>query len=392
MLLDNATMRIRAQLALLSLTCQPLLHGQDFRQVTIATGPSPRWVAVADVNHDGNADIVVANAGSENSDSGTIAVLLGDGHGDFHPAPDSPFPSGHLPNDIAIADMNGDGNLDLVIANHQSPFLRVFLGDGHGGFHLAPGSPIDVHSNPHPHGIAVADFNSDGKPDVATDSWGNNQIEVLLGDGTGRLHTPGTFFATGRRPYERLRSADFDHDGHADIVTTNLDDSTVSILLGDGHGGFHSAPGSPFRAGAKPWQVAVDDLNGDGHADLIVIPYQRDIAKPAENAVTVLMGDGHGGFKPMAGSPLPLGDCRGPNSVAAGNLGNASFHAIVVACAESRTLRIYQRRDDGSFTSRNMPIAGGWGSVTMAPLTHDARRAIITANADAGTITVYFPK
>jgi len=390
-------MRIATQLALLLIPASLSSSAQPFRQVTIPTGPSPRWIAVADLNHDGNPDIVVANEGSDSSDSGSITVLLGDGRGGFHAAPGSPFPAGHLPNDIAIADMNGDGNLDLVIANHQSPFLRVFLGDGHGGFHLAPGSPVDVHSYPHPHGVVVADFNSDGKLDAATDSWGNNQIEILLGDGTGRLVTPGSFFATGRRPYERLRTADFNHDGHSDIVTTNLDDSTVSILLGDGRGGLHNAPGSPFPAGAKPWEVAVDDLDGDGNADLIVIPYQRDIGSPRENAVTVLLGDGRGGFHPLPGSPLPLGDCRGPNSVAAGPLGVEGFHAIVVACAESRTLRLYQSglhqpETAGYFLATNLPIAGGWGSVAMARLTSDPRCAIITTNADAGSITIYFPE
>ena len=73
----------------------------------------------------------------------------------------------------------------------------------------------------------------------------------------GVLLAPGRFFATGRRPYERLRTADFNHDGHADIVTTNLDDDTVSILLGDGHGGLQNAPGSPFPAGAKPWELVL---------------------------------------------------------------------------------------------------------------------------------------
>jgi len=383
-------MRPTAFIALVALTAAPTPTPR-FRQLTIPTGRSPRSIAVTDVNRDHYPDLIVANAGTDNADDGTLTVLLGDGRGAFHHAPGSPFPAGHLPNDIAVADMNNDGNLDLVIANHQSPYLRVFLGDGRGGFQLAPGSPVDVHSYPHPHGVVAADFNSDGKPDAATDSWGNNQIELLLGDGAGRLITPGAFFPTGRRPYERLRTADFNHDGHPDIVTTNLDDNTVSILLGDGHAGFHNAPGSPFPAGAKPWQLAMDDVNGDGNADLIVIPYQRDIAGPSENIVTVLLGDGRGGFHPMAGTQLPLGDCRGPNSVAAGDLSGSGRHAIAVACAESKTLQLYERGPSGQFTASTIPIAGGWGSVAIARLTADPRSDIITANADDGTITIYFP-
>jgi hypothetical protein len=380
-----------ALLIALALTATLSAQAPRFRQLTIPTGPSPRFIAVADVNHDHSPDLIVANAGSDNGDDGSIAVLLGDGRGGFHPAPASPFPAGHLPNDIAVADMNNDGHLDLVVANHQSPYLRIFLGDGTGRFRLAPGSPVDAHSYPHPHGVVVADFNDDGKLDAVTDSWGNNQIEILLGDGTGRLLTPGTFFPTGHRPYERLRTADFNHDGHPDIVTTNLDDDTVSILLGDGKGGLHNARGSPFPAGAKPWQIAIDDLDHDGNADLIIIPYQRDVTRPADDVITVLLGDGHGAFHPMPGTPLPLGDCRGPNSVTAGDLSGHGPHAIAVACAESKTLLLYERDATGKFTVSSVPIPGGWGSVAIARLTNDPRADIITANADAGTITLYFP-
>jgi hypothetical protein len=356
-----------------------------FHQSSIATGRGPRWVTVADVNHDQNPDLVVANDTDE-----TITILLGDGKGAFHASPGSPFAAGHLPNDIAVADMNGDGNPDLVIANHQSPYLTVLLGDGKGGFHPAPGSPFDVHSNPHPHGVVVADFNGDGKPDAVTDSWGSNQIELLLGDGTGRLRLPGRYFATGHRPYERLRSADFNHDGIPDVVTTNLDDGTVSILLGDGKGGFHNAPGSPFPAGAKPWEVAVDDFNGDGIPDLIVIPYQRDIGSPRENAVTVLLGDGKGAFKPMPGSPFSLGGCRDPNGVAAGDLHGDGSRTIVVTCASSRNLMLFERSRDQKIAVSSIPSRGGWGSIAVARLTGDRRAAIITADADAGAITIYF--
>ena len=87
-------MRTVIKLALLVVSGSQVAVGQPFRQVTIPTGPGPRWIAVADVNHDGNADILVANAGSESDESGSISVPLGDGHGGFHPAVNSPFPAG----------------------------------------------------------------------------------------------------------------------------------------------------------------------------------------------------------------------------------------------------------------------------------------------------------
>jgi hypothetical protein len=361
-------------------------HRAQFRQTTIPVGKGPKWISVSDVNHDRSPDLVVANA-----DSGTVTVLLGDGKGQFHAAAGSQFPAGNLPNDIAIADMNGDGNLDLVIADHQSPFITILLGDGKGGFRSAPGSPVDVHSNPHPHGVVVADFNGDGHPDVVTDSWGTNQIELLLGDGNGGLHTPGRYFATGHRPYERLRSADFNGDGLPDIVTTNLDDGTVTILLADGKGGFRDASGSSFPAGAKPWQLAIDDVDGDGKFDLLIIPYEQDISDASQNAVTVLLGDGKGAFRPMPGSPLPLRGCHGPNGVTAGDLRGDGRHDIVVACAESRNLTIFERDGDSRFISSSQPFKGGWGAVAFADLSNNHRGELITANNEDGTITIFSP-
>jgi hypothetical protein len=79
-------------------------HRAQFSETTIRVGKGPKWISVADVNHDRNPDLVVANA-----DAGTVTVLLGNGKGHFHEAAGSSFAAGHLPNDIAIADMNGTG-------------------------------------------------------------------------------------------------------------------------------------------------------------------------------------------------------------------------------------------------------------------------------------------
>ena len=168
----------------------------EFTQQVVSVGKGPGFITIADVNHDGRPDLLVAN-----TDDGTITVLLGDGKGGFTPAPGSPFPCNANPNDIAVADMTGNGNLDLVIANHQTPYITILLGDGRGGFRPSPHSPFATLSRPHPHGLAIGDFVGDGKPAVVTDSWGSDQILLMPSDGKGGFRkAPGSPFPAGAAP------------------------------------------------------------------------------------------------------------------------------------------------------------------------------------------------
>jgi hypothetical protein len=353
----------------------------------IPVGRGAGFVAIADVNGDRRPDIIVANTENE-----TVSVLLNDGGRRFRPAPGSPFAAGHLPNDIAIADMNGDGHPDLVIANHQSPYVTILLGDGTGAFRPAPASPYATGSYPHPHGVAVADFTGDGHLDVVVDSWGNNRVALIDGDGRGALVGTRQMFTVGKRPYERLRTADFNHDGHPDLVTTNLDDQTVTILLGDGNGAFTQAPGSPVAAGLAPWQVAIDDINGDGHPDLIVVPYERDVRDPARMGVTVLLGDGSGRFTPMPGSPLALKGCSGPNAIAVGDLQGTGRRDIAIACATSATVVTFYPEPHGTFKPVVVPNGTGptWGGIAVADLDGDGKADIVVANNPEGAVRILF--
>lgn len=363
------------------------LPSASFDQIVLPVGQGPGSIAIADVNHDGKLDLLVANTISQ-----TLTVLLGDGRGHFRPAPGTPCPTGPLPNDIAMGDFNGDGNLDLVIANTESPYLTILLGDGRGGFKPSPHSPFATQSFPHVHGVAAADFNGDGKLDVVTDSWGHNQILMLLGDGAGNLILPGKLFNTGKRPYQRLRSADFNKDGKPDVVTTDMDINAVSILLGDGKGGLHDAPGSPFPAGVFPWAVAIDDINGGGNLDLVVLPYDRDIIDPKQLGVTVLLGDGKGAFTKMRGSPFSLAGCRGPDRVATGDLNGDGFRDIVVSCAQNNRLMLYLGSKDGTFQVSTRNVQTGWSGLAVADLNGDGKDDIVASNNESGTVTIFFSK
>ena len=367
----------------------------EFSKTVIPVGHGPGSIAVADVNHDGKLDIIVAN-----TVDGTLDVLLGDGKGHFVRSQGSPFACGKSPNDIAIGDFNGDGNLDLVIANTETPYLTILLGDGKGGFAPSPHSPFDTHSHPHVHGVAVADFNGDGKLDVITDSWGHDQILMFAGDGKGDLILPGQAFKTGKRPYQRLRSSDFNKDAKADVVTTDLDQNAVSILLGDGKGGLRDAPGSPFPAGKAPWAVAIDDMNHDGNLDLVIVPYAPDVADPKDVGVTVLLGDGKGGFRKMPGSPFSLAGCEGPDRVATGDINGDGLRDIVVTCGQNNRLMLYLGSRDVGLTISTQSVPTGWAGVAIADLEGRGKDDIVVSNgllddqprSTNGTITILSKK
>jgi hypothetical protein len=356
--------------------------------MVIPVGKGPGSIALADVNHDGHLDILVANTESE-----TLSVLLGDGKGHFAAAPGAPIATGKGPNDIAVADFNGDGNLDLVIANTGTPYLTILLGDGKGGFKPSAHSPFDTKSYPHVHGVAVGDFNGDGKLDVITDNWGHDQILMFLGDGVGNLNLPGKIFNVGKRPYERLRSGDFNKDGKMDVVTTDLDQNAVTILLSDGHGGFTEPAGSLFAAGIYPWAVAIDDMNKDGNLDLVTMPYDRDITNPKDLGITVLLGDGKGKFTTMRGSPFSLAACKGPDRIATGDLNGDGLRDVVVSCAQSNSLVFFTGTRDGGFRISSHQLKDvGWSGLAVGDLNGDHKDDVVVSNNGSGTITILWGK
>jgi hypothetical protein len=251
----------------------------DFHRTNHATGQHPRSVAVIDFNNDGKPDLVTANGGSD-----TVSVLLGNGRGGFTARLDAA--TGDYPVSVAVADFNKDGKQDVVTANPgrwDAPVntVSVLLGDGAGGF----ATKTDFATDAGPGAVAVADFNNDGKLDVATANSESNTVSVLLGNGTGGFAAKSDF-ATGAGP-NSITVADFDKDGDRDLATANADANTVSVLLGNGTGGF--AAKIDFATGDSPQSVATGDLNKDGMPDLVASNWSG-------YTVGVRLGDGSGGF------------------------------------------------------------------------------------------------
>ena len=355
--------------------------------IKIRVGKSPGSVETADINNDKFSDLAVTSE----TDSG-VTILLGNGKGGFTEAESSPFFAGSFSNDIAINDFNKDGNMDLAFANHQKQYLTVLLGNGKGHFIPATKSPFPVEVIPHTHGISAGDFNNDGRLDLVTDSWGNDQVEVLFGDSINLFKTPGTFFKVGKQPYQRVRVADVNMDGNIDIVTTNLEGDNATILLGDGKKNFNEATGSPYPCGDSPFGLAIGDVNADGKPDLAIINSPASTGgKTGKNGMTVLLGDGTGEFTMMKGSPFEAGKI--PNRIAIGDVNGDGVNDIVTSDNDSDKIYLFLMNKNGSVLSQSAITVGNHPKgIALADLNADGKEDIVVCNQLDNDISIILSK
>ena len=303
-------------------------------------------IVTADFNKDGHQDLAIASI-SDNR----VIVLLGDGTGKFKPAPGSPFAVGAGPNSIAVGDFNGDTFPDLAIANINGKSVTVLLGSKTAQFTPAGGSPFAVGNGPS--SVTAADFNGDGILDLAVANELDNTVTVLLGKGGG-VFSPATAspFAAGSSPGS-VAAADFNNDGAMDLIVANLDSNTVTLLLGNGAGGFTPAATSPVSVGTLPSAIAVADFNGDYNADVAV-------ANQNSKNASVLLGNGAGGFKPAAGSPYAAGIA--PRDVVVGDFNEDGRPDLLVVNLGDSTVTLLLN----TYTTAPAMVSGAAATVTTA--------------------------
>jgi hypothetical protein len=253
------------------------------------------WVAAADLNGDGKADIVVTNECNNSNDcsQGAVGVLLGNNDGTFQ-APVT-YPTNSDVESVVLADVNGDGKLDIVLAGSNSSSVNVMLGNGDGTFQSAVSYDAGgVYSL----GLAVGDTNGDGKPDImvanecsSSQNCSNGIVSVLLGNGDGTFQTAVTYNSGGI--YARsLQAADMNGDGKLDIVVENecaTDCSTgaISVLLGNGDGTFQTATTANIPESEGLQTIVVGDFNGDHKLDVV-----------SGGSGVYLLGNGDGTLQP----------------------------------------------------------------------------------------------
>jgi hypothetical protein len=351
----------------------------DPTQGTFTVGTHPDAVAVADLNGDGKLDLIVANYGDLNTPvPGSVSVLLGNGDGTFQPA--QTFPVGFGATSVAVADVDGDGIPDLVVANFGNPnthdpgSVSVLLGNGNGTFR----PPVNYATGPGPASVAVADVNGDGIPDLVVANQYGNTVSVLLGNRDGTFRS-AVNYPVGTGPTS-VTVADVNGDGVPDLIVTNISDNTVSVLLGNGAGTFQ--PGPTLSTGLGPVAAAVADVNGDGTLDLVV-------ANEYDRSVSVFLGNGKGSFQ--AAQKVPVG--FGPRSVVLADVNGDGIPDLIVANKFDNSVIVLPGNGDGTFQARPILAAGqGPQSVAVADVNGDGVPDLIVANAGDNTVSVLLGK
>lgn len=285
----------------------------------------PQDVSLADVNNDGKLDIVLSNFYG-NFFGGSVNVLLGNGDGTFGSSIGSYLD--YYTDSMVLADFNGDGKLDVAQTNYYFWTVTIGFGNGDGTFSYAGTLP----SGGYPIRMTAGDLNGDGRPDLVTANesgafFGNGNFSVLMNNGDGtfaspRAYNPSFGFTKG------VAIADLNGDGKLDVVNTNLFDNNISVLLNNGDGTL----GVPryFATGSGAIAVALGDMNGDGLLDAA-------IADNNDGTASVLAGDGHGGF----GAPKIVATGVFPFNVAVADLNNDGRADLSVVNSFSNTVSVF---------------------------------------------------
>ena len=409
---------------------QPRVLGPvNFRKAVpyITSGYSPYSVAIADVNGDGKPDLIIANEQQSKTDTaGSISVMLGRGDGTFHAAVNYSS-GGENAYSISIADVNGDGKLDLVVANGclgsdcSTGSVGVLLGKGDGIFEKVVTYSSGAASVFGSH-VAVGDLNGDGKLDLAVATTGSGcgngcpsgLVGVLLGNGDGtfkkaKMYSTGGFDAIGW-----VEIADVNGDKKPDLVVANYCatecsfppmEGSVGVLLGNGNGTFKAVKTYP-SGGDGAVSVAVADLNKDGKPDFVVAncgPLACGPGSPGGN-VGVLIGNGNGTFKPVVNYPA----ANSPFDVVAADVNGDGKLDIVVsnwgtpnAATNDGAVTVLQGKGNGTFRpAQTFPSGGAEApAVAVADVNKDGLPDIVLAcvadalnQSSTGVVTVLINK
>lgn len=301
-------------------------------------------IATGDFNKDTHTDFVTTNWCSSCTSPMGVTVYLanadGSLQGGINIGPTSDFAH------VAVADFDGDGNLDIAATEPNSTLVQLFMGDGTGAFTVGTAYATDLVSN-YPYGVVAADFNKDGHPDLAIANWNGADVAILLNDGTGAFPVPVPIALTGN-VWQGITVTDLDGDGNLDLVLAFNNSSTnaIGILLGKGDGTFKTETdldGVPY-----PELLAIADLNGDAKLDLAAT-----LDEGGGQDIAIALGNGDGTFGTPTLVPSSLQDFNldspYPQGIQVADVDGDAKPDLVYLNSEYGTVGVMFGNGDGTF-------------------------------------------
>lgn len=282
--------------------------------VVYAQNSALSYVAAADLNRDGKADIVASNWAT-----GAVEVFLGNGDGTFQ-APSSITLPG-ITNGLVVADLNGDGWPDVAVTGRNS-VVYILLNDGKGSLALTGTYPISGVG----YELVAADLNKDGKLDLAVAMTTTSRVAILLGNGDGTFSAAPDYDTTLPAVYG-IAAGDLDKDGNADLVITSPNAGALAVAFGKGDGTFnppaiYAASSLTSQLNPSPGEVALSDVNTDGRLDIVY-------ANSGYSSVGILLGSGGRRFQ----GPYEFGAGGGSLAVAIADLNKDGWPDVITADA-----------------------------------------------------------
>ncbi len=318
-------------------------------QPNVKTEATPAALVTGDFNGDGKIDLVVANY-----EANSISVFLNDGAGKWKTKTE--YPVGQNPIFVTAGDLNQDEIPDLIVANNVGSSISIFLGKGDGQFTTAN----EISGMDYPSSIALGDFNSDNKVDLVVANSGSYLLSILHGNGNGTFSAPNNYYQ-GRYPVSVV-AGDFNKDGADDFAVANSVSNSATIFWN--YGADYFLPVT-FDVGIAPTAIVSGDFNADGWLDLVISNYDS-------GSITALCNDHVGGFR----APITFAVGKNPIGLAVTDFNNDGSQDLAVLSQGDSLITLLTSESNNvliSFTNAQTINSSGTDAIALADFNSDGQ-------------------